>query len=81
MLSQDDVLKLTELSEDIRRSSRRQRARDSERSIRIERDYYDDIDRRAYDRRPAPTAPRRDDREHIRETEVIYDRAPSARYR
>ncbi|KAL6901654.1 hypothetical protein GGI43DRAFT_383259 [Trichoderma evansii] len=80
-LKYDDVLKLTELSEDIRRSSRRQRARDSERSIRIERDYYEDIDRRAYDRRPAPTAPRRDDREHIRETEVIYDRAPSARYR
>ncbi|KAM0464781.1 hypothetical protein ACHAPV_002617 [Trichoderma viride] len=76
-LKYDDVLKLTELSDDIRRS-RRQRQRDS---IRIERDYYDDIDRRSYDRRPAPSAPRRDERERIRETEVIYDRAPSARYR
>jgi hypothetical protein len=77
---QDDVLKLTELSDDIRRS-KRQRARDSVRFER-ERDYYEEIDRRSYDRRPAPAAPRRDERERIRETEVIYDRAPAApRYR
>ncbi|KAM0255823.1 hypothetical protein ACHAQJ_005410 [Trichoderma viride] len=78
-LKYDDVLKLTELSDDIRRS-KRQRARDSIRFER-ERDYYEEIDRRSYDRRPAPAAPRRDERERIRETEVIYDRAPAPRYR
>lgn len=76
---QDDVLQLTELSDDIRRS-KRQRARDSVRFDR-ERDYYEEIDRRSYDRRPAPAAPRRDERERVRETEVIYDRAPAPRYR
>ncbi|KAL7930030.1 hypothetical protein V8C35DRAFT_324653 [Trichoderma chlorosporum] len=74
-LKYDDVLQLTELSDDIRRS-RRQRERD----IRFdrERDYYEEVDRRTtYDRR-AP--PRRDDRERVRETEVIYDRS-APRYR
>ncbi|KAH6605178.1 2-isopropylmalate synthase [Trichoderma cornu-damae] len=78
-LKYDDVLQLTELSDDIRRS-KRQRARDSIRFDR-ERDYYEEIDRRAtYDRRPA-AAPRRDERERVRETEVVYDRAPAPRYR
>ncbi|KAL6854244.1 hypothetical protein J3F83DRAFT_755249 [Trichoderma novae-zelandiae] len=76
-LKYDDVLQLTELSDDIRRS-KRQRARDSIRfEFDRERDYYED-DRRSYDRRAAP---RRDDRERVRETEIIYDRAPSTRYR
>ncbi|KAL7910128.1 hypothetical protein GGI35DRAFT_355896 [Trichoderma velutinum] len=74
-LKYDDVLQLTELSDDIRRS-KRQRARD----IRFDRevDYYEEIDRRSYDRRAPP--PRRDERERVRETEVIYDRA-APRYR
>lgn len=76
-LKYDDVLQLTELSDDIRRS-KRQRQRD----IRFDRevDYYEEIDtRRSYDRR-AP--PRRDERDRnvVRETEVIYDRA-APRYR
>ncbi|KAF3066013.1 hypothetical protein CFAM422_009447 [Trichoderma lentiforme] len=76
-LKYDDVLQLTELSDDIRRS-KRQRQRD----IRFDRevDYYEEVDtRRSYDRR-AP--PRRDERDRnvVRETEVIYDRA-APRYR
>ncbi|OTA05463.1 hypothetical protein A9Z42_0061700 [Trichoderma parareesei] len=76
-LKYDDVLQLTELSDDIRRS-KRQRARESIRfEFDRERDYYED-DRRSYDRRAAP---RRDER--IRETEIIYDRdrATPSRYR
>jgi len=71
-LKYDEVLHLTELSDEIRRSKRR--ARDNLRFDR-ERDYYEEIDRRHYDtRRPQ----RRDER--VRETEVIYDTRGSNRY-
>ncbi|KAK5991114.1 hypothetical protein PT974_09392 [Cladobotryum mycophilum] len=88
-LRYDDVLQLTELSDEIRRS-KRQRARE----VRYEREYWDETDRREPDRREPDRRhydlPRRQQqhrwdeggRERVRETEVIYDnRAPGRGFR
>jgi hypothetical protein len=80
---QEDVLQLTEMSEDIRRARK-----DRLREIKWERDVRDDWDRR----RPAVMAPMRREREYyrrpggwdeerVKEREVIYDsRGPARGY-